>query len=122
MRAMQVMHRFGMFDDEPAARTEEAVQLGNIRALTVRAPQNGGINVIGTDSGRYEVTACKAAAIATTLNDIRVRVSGNELTAEGPSDSRWVVYFLVRAPRGAGIVTLWPRRVHLRLTRYCDSA
>jgi len=90
-------------DDAPAARAEEAVQLGNIKSLTVRAPQNGGINVTGTDSGRYEVTACKAAAVATSLNDIRVRVSGNELTANGPDDSRWVVYFLVRAPRGADL-------------------
>jgi DUF4097 and DUF4098 domain-containing protein YvlB len=90
-------------DDAPAAKSEEVVQLGNVRSLTVRAPQNGGINVIGTDSGRYEVTACKAAAIATTLNDIRVRVNGNELTADGPSDSRWVLYFLVRAPRGADL-------------------
>src|ERR1051326_1006938 len=58
-------------DDEPAARAEEACQPGNIRSLTVRAPQNGGIHVVGTDSGRYEVTACKAAAVATSLNSIR---------------------------------------------------
>src|SRR5437868_15079534 len=58
-------------DDEPAARTEEAVRLGNIRALTVRAPQNGGINVIGTDCGRYEGTACKAEALATARNASR---------------------------------------------------
>lgn len=90
-------------DDEPAARAEEVVPIGNVRSLTVRAPQNGGINVIGTDSGQYQVTACKAAAVGTALNDIRVRINGNELTADGPSDGSWVLYFLVRAPRGADL-------------------
>jgi len=90
-------------DDQPAARAQEVVALGNVRSLTVRAPRNGGIHVIGSDSGRYEVTACKAAAADASLNDIRVRVSGNELTADGPDDSRWVLYFLVRAPRGADL-------------------
>jgi DUF4097 and DUF4098 domain-containing protein YvlB len=90
-------------DDEPAARAQEVVPIGNVRSLTVRAPQNGGINVTGSDSGRYEVTACKAAAVATTLNDIRVQMNGNELSADGPSDGRWVLYFLVRVPRGADL-------------------
>lgn len=88
-------------DGERAARSQEIVNLGNVRSLTVTAPRNGGIHVTGSDSGRYEVTACKAAALDSSLNDVRVRVSGNELTADGPDDSRWVLYFLVRAPRGA---------------------
>ena len=90
-------------DGEPAARAQEVVPLGNVRSLTVRAPRNGGIHVTGSDSGRYEVTACKAAAIDASLNDIRVRVNGNELTGDGPDDGRWVLYFLVRAPRGADL-------------------
>jgi len=90
-------------DDQPAARAEEVVAVGNPRTLAVHAARNGGIHVTGSDSGRYEVTACKAAAVATSLNDIRVSVSGNELSADGPSDDRWLVYFLVRAPRGADL-------------------
>ena len=90
-------------DGEPAARAQETVALGNVRSLTVRAPRNGGIYVMGSDSGRYDVTACKAAAMDTSLNQIRVRVNGNELTGDGPDDSRWVLYFLVRAPRGADL-------------------
>jgi len=86
-------------DDQPAAHAEEIVPVGDLRSLVVRAPQNGGIHVTGSDSGRLEVRACKAAAFDSSLNDIRVRVSGNELTADGPSNDRWVVYFLVRAPR-----------------------
>jgi len=90
-------------DGEPAARAQETVALGNVRSLTVRAPRNGGIYVMGSDSGRYEVTACKAAAMDASINDIRVRVNGNELSGDGPDDSRWVLYFLVRAPRGADL-------------------
>ena len=88
-------------DDQPAARAEEAVNVGNPRALAVHAARNGGIYVTGGDSGRYEVTACKAAAIATSLSDIRVTMNGNEVSADGPDNERWLVYFIVRAPRGA---------------------
>lgn len=88
-------------DDQPAARAEEIVPVGDLRSLVVRAPQNGGIHVTGSDSGRFEVTACKAAAFDSSVNDIRVRVTGNELTADGPDEGRWILYFLVRAPRNA---------------------
>lgn len=88
-------------DDQPAVRAEETVPLGSIRSLALRAPQNGGIYVVGWQSGGYEVKACKAAASESGLNAIRVRVSGNEVTADGPDDERWIAYFIVRAPRGA---------------------
>jgi hypothetical protein len=91
------------YDDAAVAVTEEAVDVGNARSLNVRAPQNGGIAVRASDSGRYEVRACKAAAPGTMPNDIRVRYDGNELTADGPDSQQWVVYFLVRAPRGASL-------------------
>jgi len=90
-------------DDEPAARAEEVVNVGNPRSLAIHAARNGGIYVSGSDSGRYEVTACKAAAVGASLNDIRVSNSGNEIGADGPASDRWVVYFIVRAPRGADL-------------------
>jgi hypothetical protein len=91
-------------DDRPAVRAEEVVPLGGLRSLNLRAPENGGIYVQGSSSGGYEVKACKAAAFEEDLSQIRVRVSGNEVTADGPDSSgRWVVYFLVRAPRGASL-------------------
>jgi hypothetical protein len=90
-------------NDEPAARSEEIVAVGNPQSLAVHAARNGGIYVTGSDSGRFEVTACKAALVATALNDVRVAMSGNGVTADGPGDDRWIVYFLVRAPRGAGL-------------------
>lgn len=87
-------------DDEPAVRAEEIVSIGTPRSLVIRAPENGGIHVVGSQSEGYEVKACKAAASEGALNDIRVRVKGNEVTADG-AGGRWVVYFLVRAPRNA---------------------
>ena len=88
-------------NDRPAVRAEEIVAVGSLRSLGVHAPQNGGIYVAGSQSGGYEVKVCKAAAFESALNDIRVRVSGNEVTADGPDDGSWVVYFLVQVPRGA---------------------
>jgi DUF4097 and DUF4098 domain-containing protein YvlB len=89
------------FDDRPAVRAEEMLPVGNLRSLNIRAPQNGGIYVIGSTSGGYEVKACKAAAFQEDLNQIRARVSGNAIITDGPGASDWVVYYLVRAPRGA---------------------
>jgi len=90
-------------DDRPVARAEEIVPVGGLRSLSIRAPESGGVWVAGTSSGGYSVKACKAAEFAEDLNQIRVRVSGNELTADGPGAGRWVVYFLVEAPRGASL-------------------
>lgn len=90
------------YDDEPGVTAQEVINVGNPRSLTVRAPQNGGIQVANSDSGRYEVLACKAAASSASLSDIRVRFDGNELTADAPS-GQWVVYFLVKTPRGASL-------------------
>jgi putative adhesin len=90
-------------DDEPAVRAQESVPVADLRSLSVHAPQNGGIYVSGAEGGRFEVTACKAAAIESALGDIRLRVSGNEVTADGPASDRWVVYFIVRAPRDGSL-------------------
>ena len=90
-------------DDRPALRAEEMVPVGNLRSLTIRAPQNGGIYVVGSASGGYEVRACKAAAFEEDLNQIRSRVSGNEVVTDGPGAGQWLVYYIVRAPRGASL-------------------
>jgi hypothetical protein len=93
------------FDDEGAARAEEAVPVAGLRSLRVDAARNGGIHVTGWDRSDYSVTACKAAmSLGTTLNSVHARVDGDKVTAEGPGDNDdWVVYFLVRAPRGASL-------------------
>jgi len=89
-------------DDRPALTAEESVPVGAARSLVVRAPRNGGIWVTGSD-GPLSVTACKAAGIAEALDAVRVNFSGGEVSASGPGEGDWVVYFLVRAPRGAGL-------------------
>ena len=91
------------FNDRPAIRAEESVPVGSLRSLSVRAPQNGGVYVIGGTSSSYEVTACKAAWYEDDLSQIRTHVSGNEVTADGPSSGEWTVFFIVRAPRGASL-------------------
>lgn len=88
-------------DGRPALRSEEIVNVGALRSLVVRAPENGGVHVVGSDAAGYELKACKAAAFDDALDAIKVRLTGNEVTAEGPDRGRWVVYFLVRAPRVA---------------------
>jgi putative adhesin len=88
-------------NNQPAVRSEEMVNVGALRSLVLHAPDNGGIHVVGSDAGGYEVKACKAAAFEDALRDIHVQVSGNEVSADGPDHGQWVVYFLVRAPRNA---------------------
>src|SRR5205085_5480190 len=86
------------FDNGPGYRAEESVPVAGLRSLKLTAAQNGGIYVSG---GRgYSVTACKAAEAESTLRDLRTSVSGNEVTAGGPDDDNWVVYFLVTVPGG----------------------
>jgi hypothetical protein len=83
---------------------EENVPVSGMRSLKVRGDRNGGIRVVGTTSSTFGVKACKAAALG-SISDIRVNVSGNEVSADRAdsvdSDARSVVYFLVFAPRNA---------------------
>jgi hypothetical protein len=89
------------FDGERAPVVSENVPLGNIRSLRVRSGQNGGIRVVGTRTGGYTVTACKAAALSSDASQVRINVNGDEVTASGPDSDNWVVYFIVQTPRNA---------------------
>ncbi|HUP49795.1 MAG TPA: hypothetical protein VNA04_13495 [Thermoanaerobaculia bacterium] len=73
-------------------------------ALRVRAEGNGsGIRAAGWSGNSYGVTACKAVAPGVDPGSVRAILAGNEVTATGPDDERWVVYFLIRTPRGASL-------------------
>lgn len=87
-------------DRSEGYRAEEQVPVAGVKSLKVRAAKNGGIYVSGARGGQYSVTACKVAEFADSLRDIRVNVSGNEVTATGEGSGSWVVYFLVSMPRG----------------------
>jgi DUF4097 and DUF4098 domain-containing protein YvlB len=89
------------YNDRSVPVVEENVPVSSLRSLKVRSDRNGSIRVIGTTASNYGVKACKASALG-NANDIRVNISGNEVSADRlDNDTRSIVYFLVFAPRGA---------------------
>jgi DUF4097 and DUF4098 domain-containing protein YvlB len=72
-----------------------------MHSLRIRSDRNGGIHVRGGASS-FAVKACKASALS-DARDIRVRVSGNEVSADRGDDNYTVVYYIVSAPRGASL-------------------
>lgn len=73
-------------------------------ALRINADHgHGGIRVIGSRDGAYRVSLCKAVAPGADATSIRGVLAGNEISAEGPDNEKWVAYFLVSAPRGASL-------------------
>lgn len=86
------------FDSGTGYRAEESLPVANVRSLKVSAARNGGVYVSG--SRGYSVRACKAAEVESTLSSVRAGVSGNEVTADGPGEDNWVVFFIVTVPRG----------------------
>ncbi|MGZ7081127.1 MAG: DUF4097 family beta strand repeat-containing protein [Thermoanaerobaculia bacterium] len=91
------------FDEEAAIRAEEKIDAPALRSLSVKADHNGGVQVTGWDGSGYQITACKAGRTAADLADLHASLRGNELTASGSEDRQSIVYFLVRAPRGADL-------------------
>lgn len=91
------------FDDEPAVVQTEEVPVGNLRSLSVRSDQNGGIHVVGTNDSRFSVKLCKAAAFSENLSSVHATVNGNVIGATGLDSGRTVGYFLVSVPRGAKV-------------------
>ena len=88
------------FDDERARMVSEEVPIGQVRSLKISNAYNGGIHVVGEGSA-YSVTACKAASIPSEVGKIRVSVRDNEIVTDGPDNTDWAIFFLVRAPRNA---------------------
>jgi hypothetical protein len=94
-------------DEYQIASAEQAVPAG-AGPLHVTAPQNGGIWITGSDAATPSVQACKFTAATgdaaqKALAAIRVRSEGNRITATGPNQERWIVYFIVQAPRGSDV-------------------
>lgn len=91
------------YNDRNVPVIEENVPVSSLRSLKVRSDRNGSIRVVGTTASTFGVKACKASALG-NANDIRVNVSGNEVSANRfDDDSRSIVYFLVSVPRSASI-------------------
>ncbi|HEV7486514.1 MAG TPA: hypothetical protein VGQ65_12620 [Thermoanaerobaculia bacterium] len=89
------------YNDRTVPVVEENVPVSSMRSLKVRSDRNGSIRVVGSTASTFGVKACKASALG-NANDIRVNVSGNEISADrADNDSRSIVYFLIFAPRNA---------------------
>ena len=89
------------YDGRDVAMISEDLAVGGLRNLKVRSDRNGGIYVNG-GAGSFAVKVCKASALSDP-RDIRVNLSGNEISSDRSDDSRSVVYYLVSAPRGASL-------------------
>jgi hypothetical protein len=89
------------YNDRNVPVIQENVPVSSLRSLKVRGDRNGSIRVIGSTSSAFSVKACKASALG-NVSDLRVNVSGNEVSTEPiENESRSVVYFLVFAPRNS---------------------
>src|SRR6202162_339355 len=92
------------FDHGDAVRAEETLDVASARgALRMRAPVHSGIYVQGSDRRDFSVTACKAAGPSQDLARISVSFEDGELALRGPENRDWLVYLIVRAPRGANL-------------------
>ncbi len=98
------------WDDRETARSEETVQVGRGRGtLLVRASRNGGVRVEGWDGKDYQITACKFASgdtqadAAALLSRLSIDTRGDEVTAKGPSEDDWSIFFIVKAPKDADL-------------------
>ncbi|HEX4441523.1 MAG TPA: hypothetical protein VH854_15720 [Thermoanaerobaculia bacterium] len=90
---------------QPAARAEERITLPEGRdALRIVSARNSGVTVRGTDRRDFEVLACKAAPTESALSAVKLDASGGEVTVKGSaSESEWVAFLIVSAPRGASL-------------------
>jgi DUF4097 and DUF4098 domain-containing protein YvlB len=95
------------FDRRPAVTQESqlSVSPGQGQALKAQTT-NSGIYVIGWDRAEYSVTTCKAVPDddpnpSASLGEITTRVSGSQITVEGPSDSnrQWSAALIINVPR-----------------------
>lgn len=90
------------FNGRRAFVSEETIEAGNLRSLSVKT-ENAPLSVRGGNSRGYTIVACKAAEFEEDLGRIRVSVDGGELRATGPSENDWSVHFRVLAPNGGEV-------------------
>jgi hypothetical protein len=91
------------------SQLNQTVQRSAISTLQVRASKNGGIHVQGWNRDEYSITACLAVGGDTAneakalLDQIKLSVSGGNVTVEGPSSQDWLAYLIIQAPNGASL-------------------
>jgi hypothetical protein len=97
------------WDGQPAAIAVETLTAPG-RDLSVHAPRNGGVYVLGT-SGRsaFSISVCKGVAKpkgddgTAALAKLHASIAGTSVTASGPDSEDWVLYFIVDAPENANV-------------------
>jgi len=88
------------YENEPAVRAEENIPASGLTRLRVSAKKHGGVRVSGWNESGWSIKACKAAASAAALSDVRVNLSGDTLSSNSSSDDA-MVFFIIRAPKNA---------------------
>src|SRR5450755_1774998 len=92
------------FDDHDAVRAEERLTGAGPRGpLTLSLPRSAGAFIRGTDRRDWSILACKAADSAGTLAAIHSTFGRGELESRGPQNEKWLVYYVIEAPRNAEI-------------------
>jgi hypothetical protein len=108
----QVEVRFGGTRSPlPMARAEKRFVLpkSSTPLLELHLTEHGGMSIVGGDGDDYAVTACLVAGArsesvaAEILDDVTIDLDGGRLAVEGPDDSDWIAYLIVRAPKGAAL-------------------
>jgi len=92
------------WDGRPAATSTDTLTATG-SDLSVHAPNNGGVYILGSPGrSNFSISACKAVAkpmgsdATAALEKIRPAVTGTSVSASGPDSGDWVVYFIVNAP------------------------
>ncbi|MBI3448038.1 MAG: hypothetical protein HY049_03835 [Acidobacteria bacterium] len=92
------------FDRHVATRMEESFSIpGRGTELRAVLPAASGARVTGWDRSDYEITVCKAARDAETLDRVAVAHDGGAVSVTGPQGGDWVVYLLIHAPKDSSI-------------------
>ena len=99
------------FDRRPAVTQEAQMSLSPAQVQVLKAQTtNSGIYVIGWDRAEYSVTTCKAVPDddpnpSASLAEISTRVTGSEISVEGPSDTtrQWAAALIINVPRIASL-------------------
>jgi hypothetical protein len=90
------------FDGERAPIRSQSIPFSG-NTLRIDNEKHGGIRVMGTNASSWGITACTAIAQEADVNAIRIERRGDEIVTLGPDEDRYIVYFLVNAPRGSTV-------------------
>ena len=88
------------FDGDRVPMQTQEISVGR-GPLKISSDHHGGIYVNGWEGSGFSVKACKANDTDVNPSSIRITNTAEGLSVDGPDSGQWVVYFLVRAPRGA---------------------